>query len=468
MKLFEKEQHTVLPKAVQQCIKAANDEDEDDDLDDEEDSDDEHSNLVDSVANPAILKFSRGTVTAPNRSIRLRHNSTAASEEDLRQSLRQTWAAPQLLSTMPTDLELEKCTKRCRRRLNRAPGQLVHALQDAANGCKYFFFGNVPRTTMSFVFIMTCWGFTVYCVAQFLADLWLLDPSNQQTEGTCGDLNLWNWPLYAGIFYANILVVSPLTALLYNTGRRPLFLAALEPKPDEGIGSTELIKRAKAAVRREALKPEARRDGFGHLTTEERNEVGLSRRKAERLVQFVCMTTADRSRVLNTDELAEILATIQIYELLVAFSFVLTTAMVGVDSFVTVDTLGPAGRDVDPGVSKFEWFDWTPADEVGHLRISPCIGVLGCWYCLLLVVCPIGWVIGRAAGVRQPTDPLQLDVFDRIISTAGGDGAELDGSGGGGGIGEDGEDGGGGNAIQPRVEASGVPSAGEDRHGALD
>lgn len=397
MKLFEKEQHTVFPNFIQRCIKAANDEDEDDEDEDEDDDEDGHP---DSRAASVVKISARATVTAPNRSIRLRHNSVAATmDDDPRQSLRATWAALQMPQT-PTEVELENCAKRFRRQLKRAPTRLVHALKDVANGCKYLFFGNVSRITLSFLLMMTCWAFTVYCAASFAADQAEGNENSQESGqlSVCKEKahaqqhsQIWFW--YALIFYVNLLVVVPLTALIYNSGRRPLFLAVKEPNPDEGIGSTELIQLAKSVVAREMGKPRADRDGYGHLATEERSLIGLSRRKAERLVQFVCMTTSDQTRVLTEAELIEILATIENFEWLVAFTFLLTTVMIGVDSILSVKKEGIF-------FLHSSIFEWTPAAEAGKegngsLKISPCVGVLGCWYCLLLVIYPIGRRVGR-------------------------------------------------------------------------
>ena len=224
---------------------------------------------------------------------------------------------------LPTDAELERCNKRYRRWLHRSPGKLVHVLKDALNGCKYFFFGNVNRTIVSFFFLMSCWGFTVYCIAQFLADQYEADECSKSILESRGQSTCRNptaalrhsrvWPHYALLFYTNILLVSPLIAMLYNSGRRPLFLAvrARESQAHEGVGSTELIELAQAVVAREIAKPLVGRNGCGHLTTAERGAVGLSRRKAERLVQFVCMATSaagGRSRVLDEAELAAVLS----------------------------------------------------------------------------------------------------------------------------------------------------------------
>lgn len=85
MKLFEREQHTILPTFIQQCIRAANDEDEDEDPGDgggaSSDDDDEGSSLPESSANPpSVLKVAgRSTVLAPNQSIRLRHTRAGGS-----------------------------------------------------------------------------------------------------------------------------------------------------------------------------------------------------------------------------------------------------------------------------------------------------------------------------------------------------------------------------------------------------
>ena len=474
MKLFEKEQHSVLPKFVQQCIKAANDEDEDeyDDNDSDTDSGDEDSSRVtfdagDRLASPPTgfeqdievmrrrmammsqsaspltsesnptssltLAAARGTVTAPNRSIRLRHSAAIASssQQGPPENLRQTWAAPQML--MPTEQELEKFTKRCRRRVDRAPRRLVHALLDFGNGCKYFFFGNIPRTTVAFVFLMTCWGFTVYCIAQFAADRFEAEESAVDAtngSGMCGDPEYARnhskvWLCYALIFYANVLVMSPLMALLYNTGRRPLFLAVKEPEPAHGmsfdefartldagelknmqpletVGSKQLIYLGKAVVARETLRAAghagvgADRNGNGHLTTEERNLVGLSRRKAERLVQFVCMTSEVEGTTLrlNDEELAETLATIQRHEWLMAFTFVLTTFLLCMDAVDIPDAEdhvahGRAGMFVwSPGSAGITNYgvDW---------RKGPCIVALACWYLLILVVLPIAMKAAR-------------------------------------------------------------------------
>eukprot|EP01047_Picozoa_sp_COSAG01_P062173 COSAG01_NODE_7868_length_3016_cov_4.815221_1_plen_705_part_00 len=92
---------------------------------------------------------------------------------------------------------------------------------------KLFFIGNVIRTAVSLIFVLTSWWLTSICAIQYWID-------TDRTLVTVGSLQHgcdesryvhanW-WIVYIGVYYVYVLVLGPLIAAYYNSNNRPLFL----------------------------------------------------------------------------------------------------------------------------------------------------------------------------------------------------------------------------------------------------
>ena len=296
LEALEKEQHEFLPQCLQQCIAAANDDDP----------------ILDTRSNSLVSGADAATL-----------------ESEFNE--RQTWVTPVEHSVNGTD----RLSKRMKTRMRPVLSDIVYAFKDFFGDSKHLLFGDVLRTSVTFCVLLFSSVFTVYLIVADVVGTRSCreqqrdDPqSGLRHTRSVQDLS---GTMYISQYYFQLLVIAPVAMLVYKAGP-PLFLAAMESESSEdSVGSMELIELAKAVIQRELAKELVDRDGCGHLMTTERMKVGLTRRQAERLVQFARTQDPASKRELNNAELASLLQFPTHIEFLLILSWVVTTGVIVAD-----------------------------------------------------------------------------------------------------------------------------------------